>query len=374
MSEIHDRFPLLEHLAWSRVTRRPRFHLGMSAIPMPPPGIFDPGGRALLDAQGDSEEELSERIARRYGTRAENVVLCAGVSEGLFLLAGALVSTGDLVLVEAPGYQSLAGVPRALGAEVRPLARTLDGRLDAEAARQTIAETGKGARASGRRLAAVFVSDLHNPTGARLDDATIDALAEASTRAGAVLVVDEVYRDVDSSRPIGTARDRHPEISTISSLTKAYGLGGLRLGWILAPEAVASTARRVQLYLSVLPSAPAVGLAIRALGSADAILAWVRPWLAANRERLARALEERPSGFVPPAAGTTGTTAFPYRPGGADTRAETESWLARRGLAVVPGAFFGAACGVRVGLGVEPMSFAAALEEWLAAIREPARA
>jgi aspartate/methionine/tyrosine aminotransferase len=348
----------------------PRHYLGTSSVPIPPADFLDASGPALLFAEGKAERLLTERLAERYRARPEDVVLTSGVSEGIYLAAAAAIEPGDAVLVESPCYQSLAAVPRALGAEVWPLPRGLDGALDLEAARAALRAVGIDARAAGRRLAAVFVSDLHNPTGARLEDAVLDALAEACRREGAHLVIDEVYRDADAGRAVGSARDRHADVTVLSSFTKSYGLGGLRLGWMLAPEALAAPARRVQHYLSVLPAAPSIGLGLRVLDAADGILARWRPALAANRAALAAALAARPGGFVLPAAGACGTIAFPHRPGGPDTRAEAQRWLADRGLAVVPGAFFGAPSGIRVGLGLGVDSFAEALGEWLAAVRE----
>jgi len=375
VAQSGDRFPVLAHLSWSRRAQRPpRHHLGTSAIPIPPPEIFDPTGPVLLDAQTEGERAFSERLAARYGVPVEDIVLTAGVSEGIFLSGAALLHPGDAVLVEAPGYQSLTRVPAALGASVIPLERALDGSLDGDLAVDSIARAASGARWAGKRLAAVYLSDLHNPTGARLDDATIDLVVGACRREGATLVLDEVYRDSDSSRPVGTAHVRHRDVVTLSSLTKSYGLGGLRLGWLFAPDAIAAAARRAQNYLSVLPAAPSIGLGIRVLEVADRILEWADPMLRTNRDVLTRVLAAEPGGFVLPDTGIEGTIAFPYRPSGPDTRAETLAWVETHEVCVVPGAFFGAPSGVRIGLGKEPKAFEAALTEWQRAVVQPARA
>jgi capreomycidine synthase len=369
LGEYAKRFPLLEHLSWSHHTPL-EHHLSVSAIPVPPPDVFD-SERDLLAAGG--EPELSAAVAERYGVPAECVLPTAGLSEGLYVVANAVIEPGDFALVEAPGYQSLAGVARAAGATVRPLTRGLDGSLEPAYAAETVTRAAEEARALGRRLALVLASDLHNPTSARLPDATVDSLAEASRRAGAVFVLDEVYRDVDPGRPTGTARTRHPEIATLSSVTKSYGFGSLRSGWLLAPEELREACRRVKLYLSVDAPWPSTAIATRILGSADRILAWARPILDENRQTLAAALDDRPSGFMFPQGASVGTTAFVYRPDGADTYAETLMWRESRKLSVVPGRWFGAPSGVRIGLGQPPEAFRKAIEAWMQALTAPAR-
>src|SRR5262245_58864222 len=128
LGEYAKRFPLLEHLSWSHHTPL-EHHLSVSAVPVPPQEVFD-AESGLRDAGGESE--LAEIVAGRYGVPAERVLPCAGLSEGLLVVAHAVVEPGDVALVEAPGYQSLAGVAASAGATVRPLARGLDGSLEPE--------------------------------------------------------------------------------------------------------------------------------------------------------------------------------------------------------------------------------------------------
>jgi len=372
LPEYAKRFPLLEHLSWSHLPEL-EHHLSGSAIPVPPKDIFDPEqGPLMLAALGAGEKHMSELVAARYGVPFERVLLAAGLSEGLFLVASSVIEPGDFALVETPGYQSLGGVAHACGAIVRPLPRGLDGSLAPEAATQAIARTAEEARAAGKKLAVILVADLNNPTSARLSDATIDALAEGARRAGAVLVIDEVYRDADAGRTTGTAQTRHPDIVTLSSVTKAYGFGGLRSGWLLAPAELREACSRVKLYLSVDPSGPATGIAIGILGAADRILNWARPILEENRQTLTAALSDRPSGFMLPSGASVGTTAFVYRPNGPDTYDETVAWR-KKNISVVPGRWFGAPSGMRMGLGRAPHLFRKSIEAWMQALGEPAR-
>jgi len=372
LPEYAKRFPLLEHLSWSHLPEL-EHHLSGSAIPLPPKDIFDPEQVPLmLAALGGGERHMSELVAARYAVPVERVLVTAGLSEGLFLVASSVIEPGDFALVEAPGYQSLPGVAHAAGATVRPLPRGLDGALEPAAATEAIARAAGEARTAGRKLAMILVADLHNPTSARLSDATLDALAEGARQAGAVLVIDEVYRDVDAGRAIGTAHTRHPDIVTMSSVTKAYGFGGLRSGWLVAPVELRQACARVKLYLSVDPSGPATGIAIGILGAADRIVQWARPILEDNRRALAAALSDRPSGFMLPAGASVGTTGFVYRPGGSDTYDETLAWR-KKNVSVVPGRWFGAPSGIRMGLGREPAAFRKSIEAWMQALGQPVR-
>jgi aspartate/methionine/tyrosine aminotransferase len=369
LGEYAKRFPLLEHLSWSHHLPLAH-HLSVSAIPLPPKEVFDaPSG--LLE--GGGENELAAVVAERYGVPAERVLPAAGLSEGLYVVGNALIEPGDFAVVETPAYQSLGGVASAAGATVRPLGRGLDGSLDLAQATPTIARAADEARAAGRRLALVLLSDLHNPTSARLSDATVDGLAEAARRAGAVLVLDEVYRDVDAGRATGTAQARHPDMVTLSSVTKAYGFGSLRSGWVIAPPAIREAARRVKLYLSVDAPWPSTAIATRILRAGDRILDWARPILEENRQALVRALYDRPSGFMLPQGASVGTTAFVFRPGGPDTYLETLAWRESHQVSAVPGRWFGAANGVRIGLGRTPEAFRKAIEAWMQALAQPVR-
>lgn len=364
------RFPFLEHHAWARFEAgKLRHRLGTSQVPEPPPSLLDPGGPLPLTLTRERNAEIVERLAARYRVEASGIQVTAGVSEGLAIACAGILEPGDTALVEVPAYRSLPAVAAAFGARVERLERGLDGSLEPQAAAARVRESAAAARRDGRRLAAVLVSDLHNPSGAPTTDAAMDALAEACRREGAVLVVDEVYRDADATRPVGTVRNRHPDAVAISSLTKAYGLGGLRCGWILAPPEWSEVFARVQFYFSAIPAAPSVALGVRALDAADRILAWGRGLVAANRTAFERVLRDAPGGFQCPAGASRGTVAFPYRPGGPDTRDEVARWARDFEVEAVPGDFFEVPSGVRLGLGTEPGEFGAAIARWAEAAR-----
>jgi aspartate/methionine/tyrosine aminotransferase len=368
VTEPAKRFPILEHLSWARFQAgKARYSLSKSQVPPPPPEVLDTGGPMPLVVDAGIRADFTDAIAARYRIKPDEITLTAGVSEALYVTSAGLVSPGDVVAVESPGYQSLAMVPAALGAEVKRIRRGLDGRLEAHAACAEIESISGRARAEGKKLAAVLLSDLHNPSGARLDDETVVAIAGAVESSGAVLVIDEVYRDSDSMRSIGSSRNRHPATVTLSSLTKSYGMGGLRAGWISAPVSRTREFTQIQNYLSVQPSAPSMVLAARALRGGDAVLKWSSDLVRPNRERFRAVISGAPGGFVCPAE-AAGNVVFPYRRGGPDTRAEVARWLEVHEVEVVPGVFFDAPEGFRMGLGLNPDIFEEAIGKWVTAV------
>jgi len=205
----------------------------------------------------------------------------------------------------------------------------------------------------------IVVSNLYNPVGIRTDDDTLRALATLAESYNAYVLVDEVYlewlRDVPESDrvnpdPVRSAAALSPQLITTSSLTKAFGLGALHLGWSVAAPPVAARIRKTALLAGATPSHPSEQLALRALASADAI---VSPWR--TRTMHHRALV---ASWVAATAGASwcapdaGATAF-INLGRGDTRALIDRLIREYDTAVVPGHFFGASEYVRIGLGIE---------------------
>src|SRR5262245_32237491 len=96
LGEYAKRFPLLEHLSWSHHAPLVH-HLGLSAVPVPPKDVFDAESGGL---GSEGEGDLAQVVAERYGVPVERVLPCAGLSEGLFVVANAVLEPGDFALVE----------------------------------------------------------------------------------------------------------------------------------------------------------------------------------------------------------------------------------------------------------------------------------
>jgi aspartate/methionine/tyrosine aminotransferase len=320
---------LFPHMEWAKAhSRHPLpVELGFS-------GAKAPSGRGYRE-HGSGEPELEGKIARRYGVPKDHVYLVGGTSLANFVAIAAFCDAGDTVAVETPRYAPLAEIPRGLGATVVDLPR-LDRPL--------------GPVPDGVTLA--VVSTPHNPTGRLLTDDEWAGLARFADKGGVVLV-DEVYRDLQG-RPPKVAAARHTRFLTTASFTKAYGLGALRLGWILGAPDLLAQVRRADNLISVQVATPSVLAVKRAWPRLDAL----RRKALANVPGNLRALRRSGLRFVEPQAGLTAIVHV----GDGDKAA---SALERQGIGVARGSFFGAAEYVRIALHADPKDF----EKGLLALR-----
>ena len=149
-----------------------------------------------------------------------------------------MLSPGDEVLVEHPGYEPLTRAAEGLGAVVRTFERR------AEEGFRVVPE--RVAAAVTPRTRVIVVTNLHNPSGVRTPDATLRELAQIAEARGAYLLVDEVYAPFDELPEDGvfrtSARKLAPNVVAVSSLTKCYGLGMHRIGWVLGPSEIVERA------------------------------------------------------------------------------------------------------------------------------------
>jgi len=286
---------------------------------------------------------LAETIAARFGVDPACVVLPGGgASFANHLALAAMVSPGDEVLIEDPAYELLSATLSYLQARVRTFPRDLetDWRLDAEvvAARITPAT----------RLA--VATNLHNPSGALAGEAEVAALAARA--GGARLLIDEVYLELTfADGEASTAFREDGDIVVTSSLTKAYGLSGLRCGWILARRPLAERMRRLNDLFGVTAPHVTERLAQVAFGRLDFLRARARATMDANRSAYREILGDHPA--LDQIVFDHATVVFPrLRRGDGDGFARR---LAERfDVSVVPGRFFGRPDHVRIGLGGDP--------------------
>jgi len=251
----------MSYLHWAKVHPRVRYELTNSGVPTLSPEDFgdDPAPLPLEVRGAYGDPELIDRIAARYSVVREGVVPVPGASSAIFVGIAAAVEIGAPILVEQPVYEPIARVADFLRLRVTKLPRRpnenfgvdLDGIED-------------GLRDGAR---AVVLTNLHNPSGRLLQREQIKEIAACCERCGAVLIVDEVYLDAHSLTngiPPWTAANLSACAIGLNSLTKVYGLSGLRIGWVLAKPAVADHARSVMNLLSSDNAAPSMALAIRA--------------------------------------------------------------------------------------------------------------
>src|SRR5262245_43939160 len=233
------------YMQWAKTRPSPRFDLAISNVL--PCSIDElPGARDAIALSGRNDTgyaPLMEAIAARYGVAPEQVTTAQGTSGANFLVCAALLEPGDDVLVERPGYDPLLGAPRLLGANVVRFARRFEEAfsVDPEAVAAAITP----------RTRLVSLSTPHNPSGAVVDRSALEAIGRIAEARGAYVLVDEVYLDAAmASAPDTTAMRPAAQLGDVflstSSLTKSYGLAGLRCGWILSSPAVAERLRRAR--------------------------------------------------------------------------------------------------------------------------------
>ncbi len=331
------------YMEWSKARPVPRWDLaGSNLLGCTLDDL--PGACDVLELNGlnpDGYPPLNEAIAARYGVAVERVVSASGCSGANFQAIAALVRPGDEVLVERPAYDPLLGVLRLLGASIARFDRTWEDGWALDPGRVRAGLTG--------RTRLIVLSSPHNPSGVLASTEALQAVGRLAESAGAHVLVDEVYRDaVYTDRPASAATLGDMFIST-NSLTKAYGLSGLRIGWVLASVPVARAARRVRDVLDGVGSFPSDRLGHLALQQIDALEARARALLEPNLGSLSAFVDARTD--LEWAVPDGGTVAFPRLNGETDTRAFAERLLEEHDTAVVPGAFFDAPGHVRIAFG-----------------------
>lgn len=318
-----------------------------------------PNARDAISLTGPNDTgyaPLMASIAARYGVDVERVTTANGTSGANFLVFAALLDPGDDVLVERPGYDPLLGAARMLGARTVRFERTFeDGyRLTPDRVRKAMTP----------RTRLIVITTPHNPSGVPADAAAIDEIGAIAAHAGARVLVDEVYRDVtgDSSPPFAARGDA---FITTSSLTKSYGLSGLRAGWVIASPEVTYRVRRARDVVDGTGSIVAERLAVLAFERLEMLRARAVGLLARNRALVETFLRSRSDlEWVP----TAGTIVFPRIKGVDDSTPFVERLMSERRTAVGPGSFFEAPAHFRLGFGGETERVRGGLAQLTAAL------
>ena len=302
---------------------------------------------------------LLKLLAERTGVSVECIVPTIGTSLANHLAFSALFDPGDEVLIEEPTYDPLLHTARLLGAEIRrfPRREENDFAIDPDDVRRVITP----------RTRVIALCNLHNPTSAGVDDATLRAIGEAAEEVGAWVLVDEVYREAIWGESQRHALSLGGHFVVTSSLTKAYGLGGLRCGWILAEPVLASRIRRMQDLFGSNGAHVAEQLSAIALGSIDQLEANARRTLDTNRAAAVEILSPRRDLqlTIPP----HGATLAPRLLGGA-VAPFCELLRSRYEVAVVPGFHFEMPHHFRIGLGGDPALTRESFERLTSALDE----
>lgn len=326
-----------------------------------------PGARDALQLTAPNDNgftPLREAIAAHVGVHASRVVTATGCSGANFLTIAALVGAGDDVLVEQPGYDPLVGACALLGARVhrfgRPFARRFGIDLDEVRSKLTL------------RTKLIIVTTPHNPSGVCLDHETLTGLVALADSAGAHLLVDEVY--LDAVNLAGTQSGQVPSASQLdgpiivtNSLTKSYGLNGLRCGWAVAPPDLVNRLWRVRDLVEAVGSAVSDRMSAFAFTQMPRLRERTYAIVSANLE-LARGFasaQTRLALAAPPSA----TVLFPKLRDATDTDTFVRRLALEFGVAVAPGRYFDAPAHFRISLAGATAPLAEGLSRITAALR-----
>ncbi|WP_167754233.1 MULTISPECIES: aminotransferase class I/II-fold pyridoxal phosphate-dependent enzyme [Amycolatopsis] len=245
---------------------------------------------------------LRDEIAERYqGIDAERVHTFSGATEAIFALLNVLVATGDEVVVVGPSYQLVSDLPVAIGAQVR--------RVDLRADREWALDLDELRRAVTARTRVVVLNFPNNPTGTSLSRDEFDEVLAIAREADAWLVNDEIYQGVeDDADRLPAAAELGERCVSIGSMSKVYGLPGVRLGWVAAPDARLMDELRTYRYWTSL-SNNVVGevLALAGLRQSARLIDRAKTLLSANKAALEQFAAGHPGlvRFTSAKAGTT---------------------------------------------------------------------
>lgn len=353
-------FPRIDYVDWV-LPRIESASYDLGSSDLQPSGDGDGPVPSRLADRDPAPESVEALLASAYDVAPEQVVVTAGASAADLVAAATALDlnapeegTGR-VLVEKPGYEPHVATPRGFGATVDRFVRTADD--------DWLLDPDRIRAAAMPETALVTVTNRHNPTGTRTGRETLAECATAAREdgAGAHLLVDEVYAPYgpETGGPgVGgpTVADVDGAVAT-GSLTKFWGFGSLRIGWLIADEQFARRAREVSVHLADV-AGPSRELARRALGASEELNERSSRRCRLNHDLLRSFVEERDdlSGRVP--AGSPFAFLTHERSDG-DALAEA-AW--ERDLLVIPGRFFEAPESVRVSLGRSPTRSEEALE------------
>lgn len=341
---MSERVMASTYMEWAKLRSHARFNLATSGI-MSYPLAGLPVTMAELEINGPTVygyEPLQERLARKCGVGAECVVAAAGTSMANHLAMAAVLSPGDEVLVERPTYGLLLETASYLGANVVRFERRAENgfRVDVEDVKAKITE----------KTRLVVLTNPHNPTGALIDAETMRAIGEAAAKVGARVLVDEVYLDMVYDGSVASCFGLGENFIVTSSLTKAYGLSGLRCGWILAEAGLAKRMWRLNDLFGASTHHTGELLSVIALDHLEQVRERAMKLLEVNGAALRAFFEGREDLEVLPYA--WGTVSFPrLRRGSVEEFCEV--LRGRYETSVVPGRFFEMAEHFRIGIGGE---------------------
>jgi len=349
-----------EYMHWAKTRSSAKYNLATSGLA----NLTMTDLRVSLDDLeitdgGYGYAPLMQAIGLRYRVPVESIVTAAGTTFANHLAMAALIRPGDEVLFEEPAYEPMLAAVRYLGADVKRVGRKFEDsfRVDPSTIEAALTE----------RTRLIVLTNLHNPSGVLTDDATLKAVGELASRVGARVLVDEVYIETLFEDEPRTSFHLGNEFVVTNSLTKTFGLSGLRCGWILAEPELAKKMWLLNDLFAATPVHVGERLSVLAFQQIEALATRSKEILNRNRAVLNEFLNTREDLEV--VRPEFGTVMFPRVVNGSS---ENLCRLLREKYetSVVPGHFFDMPAHFRVGIAGDTEDLEQGLERIGAALDE----
>jgi len=308
--------------------------------------------------QSNGTPELRARIAALYpGASEDNVLVTTGCAEANFIALWTLLEPGDEMVLMLPNYMQIWGLAKSWGIQVRPF------HLREESGWAPDLDELK--RAVTTRTKLIAICNPNNPTGYILTEAEMDAIVAAAEQVGAWLLADEVYSGAERLTDTQTPSfwGRYDKVLTHNSLSKAYGLPGLRIGWIVAPARIVDELWARHDYTVIGPTMLSDRLAQIALSpeKRPAILQRTRNYIRRGFPILDAWIEDHGDAFsmIPPQAAAIAYVRYNLR---INSTALVERLIHEKSVLIVPGDHFGMDGYLRISFGLPPDYLTAGLD------------
>ena len=344
-----------DYMHWSKTLSRARFNLATSGV-APFPLCELPVNLKELEINGENSYghgPLQQAIAAHHRVDLECVVESAGTSMANHLAMAAILEPGDEVLIEHPAYGPILDVARYLEANVRRFSRAVENSwaIDPKEVRRCVTP----------KTRLIVITNLHNPTSALTPESVLREIGDIARSIGALVLVDEVYLDAVYEGTPRTSLHLGPEFVVTSSLTKVYGVSGLRCGWILAQPDLAWKMRRLNDLYAATAAYPGELLSVAAFQHLNLLRERARRILDADRGLLRDFLAQQSA--ISAARTEWGTTSFVKlsRSRGSNANVFLERLRSEFDTSAVPGRFFEMPDHFRIGMGANTEMFAEGL-------------
>jgi aspartate/methionine/tyrosine aminotransferase len=302
--------------------------------------------------------ELRERIAALYpGAVPDNVLVTVGCAEANFISVQTLLAPGDELVIMLPNYMQIWGLGRNFGLQIKS--------FHLQAGRGWSPDLAQLETVVSERTKLVAVCNPNNPTGYILTPGEMDAIVGAAERAGAWLLADEVYSGAEraSDQQTPSFWGRYDKVLATNSLSKAYGLPGLRVGWVVGPAGVLQDLWRRHEYTTISAAMVANKLAALALSPQvrPRLIQRTRDYIRRGFPILQDWLESHPGTFslVPPQAAAIAFVRYHLDVNSTEL---VERLIREKSVLVVPGDHAGLDHYLRISFGLPPAYLRAGLD------------